>query len=237
MSTVTATKTKTYDLAYIAIFAVLIAICSWISIPMTVPFTLQTFGVFMAVGVLGGKRGSLAVLVYILLGAIGVPVFAGFSGGLGILLNNTGGYIIGFLFSALVMWAMESLWGKKPVIQILSMVVGLIVCYAMGTIWFMVVYTRTSGAVGLGTVLGWCVIPFIIPDLVKIALAFVLSRRVRKLVPMQQKRTSDISHSPSPRDVPGVFYRKWLQHWIYSPYAGNAGAFYKRGRCLSHSKN
>ena len=181
MSTVTATKTKTYDLAYIAIFAVLIAICSWISIPMTVPFTLQTFGVF----VLGGKRGSLAVLVYILLGAIGVPVFAGFSGGLGILLNNTGGYIIGFLFSALVMWAMESLWGKKPVIQILSMVVGLIVCYAMGTIWFMVVYTRTSGAVGLGTVLGWCVIPFIIPDLVKIALAFVLSRRVRKLVPMQ----------------------------------------------------
>ena len=183
MSTVTATKTKTYDLAYIAIFAVLIAICSWISIPMTVPFTLQTFGVFMAVGVLGGKRGSLAVLVYILLGAIGVPVFAGFSGGLGILLNNTGGYIIGFLFSALVMWAMESLWGKKPVIQILSMVVGLIV--AMGTIWFMVVYTRTSGAVGLGTVLGWCVIPFIIPDLVKIALAFVLSRRVRKLVPMQ----------------------------------------------------
>lgn len=187
MSTVTATKTKTYDLAYIAIFAVLIAICSWISIPMTVPFTLQTFGVFMAVGVLGGKRGSLAVLVYILLGAIGVPVFAGFSGGLGILLNNTGGYIIGFLFSALVMWAMESLWGKKPVIQILSMVVGLIVCYAMGTIWFMVVYTRTSGAVGLGTVLGWCVIPFIIPDLVKIALAFVLSRRVRKLVPMQKK--------------------------------------------------
>ena len=185
MSTVTATKTKTYDLACIAIFAVLIAICSWISIPMTVPFTLQTFGVFMAVGVLGGKRGSLAVLVYILLGVIGVPVFAGFSGGLGILLNNTGGYIIGFLFSALAMWAMESLWGKKPVIQILSMVVGLIVCYAMGTIWFMVVYTRTTGAVGIGTVLGWCVIPFIIPDLVKIALAFVLSRRVRKLVPMQ----------------------------------------------------
>ena len=185
MSSVAATKTKTYDLAYIAIFAVLIAICSWISIPMTVPFTLQTFGVFMAVGVLGGKRGSLAVLVYILLGAIGVPVFANFTGGIGILLNNTGGYIIGFFFSAIVMWAMESLWGKSPVVQILSMIVGLIVCYAMGTAWFMVVYTKTSGAVGLGTVLGWCVIPFIIPDLVKIALAFVLSRRVRKLVPMQ----------------------------------------------------
>ena len=185
MSTVAATKTKTYDLAYIAIFAVLIAICSWISIPMTVPFTLQTFGVFMAVGVLGGKRGSLAVLVYILLGIIGVPVFANFTGGFGVLLNSTGGYIVGFLFSALVMWAMEALWGKSPAVQILSMLAGLIVCYAMGTVWFMVVYTKTSGAVRLGTVLGWCVIPFIIPDLVKIALAFVLSRRVRKLVPMQ----------------------------------------------------
>lgn len=117
MSTVTATKTKTYDLAYIAIFAVLIAICSWISIPMTVPFTLQTFGVFMAVGVLGGKRGSLAVLVYILLGVIGVPVFAGFSGGLGILLNNTGGYIIGFLFSALVMCGNFLIYAVKMVEQ------------------------------------------------------------------------------------------------------------------------
>ena len=68
---------------------------------MTVPFTLQTFGVFMAVGVLGGKRGTLAVLVYILLGVVGVPVFAGFSGGIGVLLNTTGGYIVGFLFSAL----------------------------------------------------------------------------------------------------------------------------------------
>ena len=185
MSTVAATRSKTYDIVYIAVFAVIMAICSWISIPAAVPFTLQTFGVFIAVGILGGKRGTLSVLVFILLGAIGVPVFAGFSGGIGVLAGTTGGYIIGFLFSALVMWAMESLWGKKPVIQILSMVVGLIVCYAMGTIWFMVVYTRTTGAVGLGTVLGWCVIPFIIPDLVKIALAFVLSRRVRKLVPLQ----------------------------------------------------
>ena len=185
MSSMEATRSKTYDMAYIAIFAVLMAICSWISIPMAVPFTLQTFGVFMAVGVLGGKRGSLAVLIYILLGAIGVPVFAGFSCGIGVILNTTGGYIVGFLFSALVMWGMEALLGRKPVIQIISMVVGLIVCYALGTAWFMVVYARNTGAVGLGTVLGWCVIPFIIPDLVKIALAFVLSRKIRKYVSFQ----------------------------------------------------
>lgn len=97
-------RSKTYDMAYISMFTVIIAICSWISIPMTVPFTLQTFGVFAAVGILGGRRGTISVLLYILLGAIGVPVFAGFSGGLGVLTGNTGGYIVGFLFSALVMW-------------------------------------------------------------------------------------------------------------------------------------
>ena len=97
-------KFKTIDMVYIAVFAVLIAICSWISIPTTVPFTLQTFAVFLAVGVLGGKRGSLSVLIYILLGAVGIPVFAGFSGGFGVLLGQTGGYIVGFLFSALLMY-------------------------------------------------------------------------------------------------------------------------------------
>ena len=142
MTTVAATRSKTYDLVYIAVFAVVMAVCSWISIPAQVPFTLQTFGVFMAVGVLGGKRGTLAVLVYVLLGAVGVPVFAGFSGGIGSLLGNAGGYIIGFIFSALVMWAIESVFGRKPVVQIISMIIGLIVCYAFGTAWFMFAYKK-----------------------------------------------------------------------------------------------
>ena len=89
VTTAAASRSKTYDMVYIAIFAVLMAICSWISIPMSVPFTLQTFGVFLAVGVLGGKRGTLAIVVYVLLGAIGIPVFAGFTGGIGIILSNT----------------------------------------------------------------------------------------------------------------------------------------------------
>ena len=105
-------RSKTYDLVYVSIFVVLIAVCSWISIPLTVPVTLQTFGVFIAVGLLGGKRGTLAVLVYILMGAIGIPVFSGFTGGIGILAGTTGGYIVGFLFSALLMWGMEKLFGK-----------------------------------------------------------------------------------------------------------------------------
>lgn len=173
---------KTIDMVYIAIFAALMAVCSWISIPTTVPFTLQTFGVFIAVGILGGKRGTLAVLVYILLGAVGLPVFAGFSGGIGALLGTSGGYIIGFLFSALSMWLMEKTLGRNVAVQVVSMVVGLVVCYAFGTVWFMAVYTSQTGAVGVMTVLGWCIFPFIIPDLLKIALAFALSNRLRKYV-------------------------------------------------------
>ena len=112
-STAAASRSKTLDMAYIALFTVLIAVCAWISIPTLVPFTLQTFGIFLATAVLGGKRGSLAVAVYLLLGAVGVPVFANFTGGLGMLLGVTGGYLVGFLFVALVMWAMERLLGKK----------------------------------------------------------------------------------------------------------------------------
>lgn len=179
---ITAGRSKTYDVVYVGVFAVLIAICSWISIPTLVPFTLQTFAVFLTVGLLGGRRGTMAVLVYVLLGAIGIPVFAGFSGGMGIILNNTGGYIIGFIFSALVMWLMEHLMGKKIWVQGLSMILGLIICYAFGTAWFMIVYTRDTGAVGLATVLGWCVIPFIIPDIVKIALALILSNRLSRVI-------------------------------------------------------
>ncbi|MDO5153459.1 MAG: biotin transporter BioY [Eubacteriales bacterium] len=185
METSVSTKFRTVDMAYIAMFAVMIAVCSWISIPATVPFTLQTFGVFLAVGVLGGKRGTLAVLVYLLLGTVGVPVFAGFSGGIGCLLGTTGGYIVGFLFSALVMWLMERLLGKKPWVLALSMVLGLLVCYAFGTVWFMQVYAKTSGAIGMWTALGWCVFPYIIPDAVKIILAMVLSRRLAAAIKLR----------------------------------------------------
>ena len=182
MSTSAIARNKTLDMVYIALFAVLIAICSWISIPTSIPFTLQTFGIFVTVGVLGGKRGSFAVFIYLLLGAIGVPVFAGFTGGMGIILGNTGGYIIGFLASALIMWLMEKLLGKKTWVLALSMVLGLIACYAIGTAWFIIAYAKNTGSIGLVTALGWCVIPFIIPDIIKIVLALIVSNGVSKLM-------------------------------------------------------
>ena len=176
---------RTIDLVYIALGAVLIAICSWISIPTTVPFTMQTFAIFFVLSALGGRRGTMAIIIYVLLGAVGVPVFAQFTSGIGILLGSTGGYIVGFVFMGLVYRLIVHLLGKKLWAEILAMAAGLAVCYAFGTAWFMVVYARTNGAVSLAMVLGWCVIPFVIPDLVKLGLALALARRLSPVLRLQ----------------------------------------------------
>lgn len=182
MNAIAGKRISVYDLVMVALFAALIAVCAWITIPGAVPFTLQTMGVFLAVGLLGGKRGTAAVLVYILLGAVGMPVFSGFSGGVGRLLGTTGGYIIGFLVAALAMWAMEAIFGKAKWVLPVSMLLGLLLCYAFGTAWFLVLYTQTKGAISVASVLSMCVVPFIIPDLLKIALALLLTSRLSKFI-------------------------------------------------------
>ena len=88
----------TKDIVEIALMAVIITICSWIAIPLTVSFTLQTFAIYFALKVSGGKKGLIAIILYILLGIIGVPVFTGFKAGLSAIAGPTGGYIIGFIF-------------------------------------------------------------------------------------------------------------------------------------------
>lgn len=175
---------STKNLVNVALCTSIIAICSWLSINIgTVPITFQTFAVFLAVGILGGKLGTLSVIVYILLGAVGLPVFSGFKGGVSVLVGPTGGYIIGFIFSALIMWLFEKFLGKKLIISALSMIVGLLVCYLFGTIWFVIVYSSSKGeAISFWTALTMCVIPFIIPDAVKIALALSLSKTLRRVI-------------------------------------------------------
>ena len=116
---------QTMDLAYAAVCAALMAVCSWISIPATVPFTLQTFAVFCTLGLLGGRRGTAAILVYLLLGALGVPVFAGFSGGIGILFGTTGGYLLGFILMGLVYWIGEQMSRDSRGVRIVTMILGL----------------------------------------------------------------------------------------------------------------
>ena len=130
---------------------------------------MQTFGIFLTLLVLGGKWGSAAIGVYLLLGAAGMPVFSGFQGGFGILLGVTGGYLWGFLAGGLLYWAME--WvGRVPAI-----LAAWAACYLWGTVWFLLY----SGG-GLGFVLLRCVLPYLIPDGLKLILALRLSRRLSK---------------------------------------------------------
>lgn len=171
-------KLNTRDLAYIGMSVALIAVCSWISIPTAIPFTLQTFAVCLIAALFGGKIGIITVGCYILLGALGAPVFSGFSGGFGVLLGTTGGYIIGFLFTAAIVGFAADHFGRKLPMLFLSMAIGILVCYAFGTAWFIVVYTRNKGAVGILTALSWCVIPYIPADTVKLILAGILTNRI-----------------------------------------------------------
>ena len=175
-------KLQTLDLAYMAVGIVLITVCTWISIPFTIPFTMQTFAVFFVLVFLGGKRGTISILIYILLGTVGIPVFTGFMGGIGKLLGVTGGYILGFIFTGLLYWLAERCFGRKLLVRILSLLAGLLVCYAFGTAWFTVVYARDSGPIGLWTALTICVIPFVLPDLAKLALAVFVADRMKKLL-------------------------------------------------------
>ena len=162
----------TRKLTRCALFAAMMALCAWIGVPLghTV-FTMQTFGVLLALGLLGGKQGTVSILCYLLLGAAGLPVFSGFRGGIGAILGPTGGYLWGFLATGLVFWLLEK-W-SRPV----AMAAGIAACYACGTVWYM---NYTGGA--LAAVLAQTVLPYLIPDAVKLILALRLTRRLKRFM-------------------------------------------------------
>lgn len=168
--------TDTRRLVFCALFTALIVILSQLQVPVgPVPVSLATLGVMLCGLLLGWRYGALAVGAYILLGAVGVPVFAGFQGGAGRLLGPTGGYILGYLFYALIAGLsiprlQERFWGRCVLL-----LGGTAVCYGLGTAWFM----QTSGRT-LAESLTLCVIPFLPGDAAKIALAAFLTPRLRK---------------------------------------------------------
>lgn len=177
-------KSVLTDMVYVAVFTAIISVLAQISIPLgvIVPFTLQTLGMFLAGAMLGWKRGTLSVILYVLLGAVGLPVFAGFSGGVSVLFGPTGGYIIGFIFTALAVGFMTDKLGRKLWVLAVSMVIGLLLCYIFGTAWFIILYNIQGNAMDLITALGYCVFPFLIADGLKIIVAAVLVNRLDKII-------------------------------------------------------
>ena len=166
----------TRNLVLAALFAALTAVCSQIQIPLPmIPINLALFAVHLCGALLGAKWGALSMAVYALLGAVGVPVFAGFGSGPAVLFGKTGGYIIGYILCAAIVGLLSRRLGFTFPKLCLSMVIGVAVCYVFGTAWFMVI----SG-LNLATSLSYCVLPFLPGDAVKILLAAFLALRLRK---------------------------------------------------------
>ena len=164
-------------LARCAFFSALMCICGWICIPFgNLSFTMQSFALILTLTVLGGKGGAVSLSVYLLLGAVGLPVFSGFRGGLGTLLGVTGGFLWGFLLSCLAFWWITAIFGEKS--KFIAGIAAMVVVYICGTVWFMV---YAPG--GLLPILAQSVLPYIIPDAVKFLLAFSLSGKLKKLLP------------------------------------------------------
>jgi len=175
------TNNKTVNNVRTALMAVLIAVCAWISIPIEIPFTLQTFGVFLTLKLMGGKYGTVSILVYILLGLAGVPVFANFTAGAGILLGPTGGYIIGFLFTGLIYLVLQR-WTTNPYSEDGVLLAGLAICYLFGTVWFVHVMGQRGNAFSFIQALTVCVVPYLVPDLCKLALSHFLAIRIKSAI-------------------------------------------------------
>lgn len=172
----TASKITTRYLILCAFFTALTAVCSQILIPIPfVPISLALFAVHLTGALLGPKYGSLSMVAYALLGAVGAPVFAGFTGGLGILMGNNGGYIFGYIFCAFIVGILCEKWGNTFPKMCLAMALGVIACYVFGTIWFMII---TKNALWQSLI--YCVFPFLIGDILKIILAALLAKALRK---------------------------------------------------------
>jgi biotin transport system substrate-specific component len=161
--------------AAVALMAAVICVLSPLSIPLAsqVPISLATLAVMLAGALLGSKAGTLAVLIYIILGMIGLPVFAGWTSGAAIVFGMTGCYIIGYLPLAFCTgYFFES--HPTPGALVLGMVIGTITLYTIGTVWFML-YTKTDLTASLTA----CVLPFLPGDVLKMILTALVTPRIR----------------------------------------------------------
>lgn len=171
-------KTKTKTMALIGVMAAVTCILGPLSlaIPVSpVPISLTNLAVYFAIYVLGMKRGTISYCIYLLLGLVGLPVFAAFTAGAGKLFGPTGGYLIGFIFMALICGFFIEKWEKKLYMHFIGMVLGTAVCYVFGTAWL--AYTAHMG---FAAALAAGVIPFIPGDLAKIIIALIAGPVIRK---------------------------------------------------------
>ena len=200
-------RKKLVRLLLVSLMAAVMAVCAWITIPAPVPFTLQTFAVFLTLVLLGGKDGTLSILLYLAVGATGLPVFSGFKGGVGVLAGPTGGYLFGFLVIGLLYWLVTALYKgkeengkadkKRHAAELITLGCGLLLCYLFGTVWFLTATGGWQAENGIGSALMLCVVPFLLPDSVKLILAYLIGKRVNRILDKQKTGNPDPSDPPS----------------------------------------
>lgn len=169
-------KWNVREMALIAVMAAVTCVLGPLSLPIgVVPISFTNLAVYLAIYVLGMRRGTLSYIVYLLIGLVGVPVFSGFTGGVGKLFGPTGGYLIGFIFMALICgWAIDR-FDCKRVQSMAGMICGTIICYIFGTAWLAYQAGMTFYAA-----LAAGVLPFIIGDLAKMVVAALIGPQIRR---------------------------------------------------------
>lgn len=169
-------KIKTKQMVLIALMTAVTCVLGPLSIPLPfspVPISLTNFAIFLAIFVLGMKNGTISFIIYLLLGAVGVPVFSSFRGGLQVLAGPTGGYLIGFIFLALIMGFALDHFDRKLVPTIIGMIIGMAVCYAFGTVWLAKLLSLSFKE---GLMMG--VIPYLPGDAAKIIIAAIVGPKL-----------------------------------------------------------
>jgi len=167
---------STRDIVHIAVFAALLCVLAQIAVPTPwgIPFTLQTLGIMLSAVILGWAKGSIAVFIYVIMGAVGLPVFAGLNGGFGVIMGPTGGFILGFVPAAMFIGLLSV---NPPAVKktksycarlVAGITVGLIIIYSIGTVWFMYLTNSTITAA-----LSMATLPFLLPEIPKAVIAII----------------------------------------------------------------
>ncbi len=171
-------KITTYEMAMCGIMAALMCIAGPLSVPIgPIPVSLTNLVIYFSLAVAGTRLTLISYIVYLLLGAAGLPVFSGFAGGLAKLAGPTGGYLIGFILMILAGGLIYERFIGSPVIGGTGMFLGLMIAYIFGTAWFVL-----QMKVGIGYALTVCVWPFIPFDIAKIVIAILVGKPVHAAV-------------------------------------------------------
>ncbi len=173
-------KANLKNLCVLSLMTALMVICAWITIPFAVPFTLQTFALFLSLLLFGGRKTLVCVGLYLILGIIGLPVFSAFGSGFGVLFGASGGFLIGFLIASAVFLVFCTIFGNGDTVKVIGCVLSMIIYCFCGTAWYFILYV--GDGINVSTAFYACALPFVLPDMVKLFIAYTVYLKLKRVV-------------------------------------------------------